>query len=34
MRKLKLYEAHYADAKMESDMKDIFIEIYFKEKVI
>jgi hypothetical protein len=27
MRKLKLYEAHYADAKMESDMRDIFIEL-------
>ena len=27
MRKLKLYEAHKADAKMESDMRDIFIEL-------
>jgi len=27
MRKIKLYEAHYADAKMESDMRDIFIEL-------
>ena len=27
MRKLKLYEAHKADTKMESDMKDIFIEL-------
>jgi hypothetical protein len=27
MRKLKLYEAHKADTKMESDMRDIFIEL-------
>ena len=27
MRTLKLYEAHYSDAKMESDMRDIFIEL-------
>jgi hypothetical protein len=27
MRKLKLYEAHKADAKMESNMRDIFIEL-------
>jgi hypothetical protein len=27
MRKLKLYEAHKADVKMESDMRDIFIEL-------
>jgi hypothetical protein len=27
MRKLKLYEAHRVDAKMESDMRDIFIEL-------
>jgi hypothetical protein len=27
MRKLKLYEAHKVDAKMESDMRDIFIEL-------
>jgi len=27
MRKLKLYEAHKADTKMESDMKDIFVEL-------
>jgi hypothetical protein len=27
MRKLKLYEVHKADAKMESDMRDIFIEL-------
>ena len=27
MRKLKLYEAHKVDAKMESDMRDILIEL-------
>jgi hypothetical protein len=27
MRNLKLYEAHYTDVKMESDIKDIFIEL-------
>lgn len=27
MRTLKLYEAYYSDAKMESDMRDIFIEL-------
>jgi hypothetical protein len=27
MRKLKLYESHKTDAKMESDMRDIFIEL-------
>jgi hypothetical protein len=27
MRKLKLYEAHKADTKMESNMRDIFIEL-------